>query len=134
MEVPTSGLTGPHDPLTEPMLFPSNCIRELHLQYHSWRGSTLAVLHPSYYPSLQTLAIIRSTNVPHVLSSLLSDPANSPSLKTLAFLDCVITKRFLVALKRFASSRQNATSTCLHRVVQTCRRSRGETGFKHGFG
>lgn len=38
-------------------------------------------------------------------------------MKTLAFLDGVITKRFLVALKWFASNRQNATSTWLHRVV-----------------
>jgi len=53
-----------------------------------------AALNPSYFPSLQALAIISLTGTSRVLSALLSDPASPSSLETPAFLDSVIKNRF----------------------------------------
>ena len=47
----------------------------------------------------------------------LPDPASSPSVKTLAFLDCAITEEFMVKLAWVAIERRNRTPISLHRVV-----------------
>ena len=116
-------LHGPEDPFSElplPSITLVN-IRELHLVH---RRSELApsplkptVFHPSSLPALETLALNCETSVSHFFSILFSNPSSSPSLKTLAFLDCNLTEDFMEELTEFASDRKSTTSARLHRVV-----------------
>jgi len=71
---------------------------------------------PSSFPALEALAIEHEFRTQILLSALLSDPSTSPSLKTIAFLDCELDDGFLEALTQYASNRKNATSASLHRV------------------
>ena len=67
--------------------------------------------------ALETLAIEHEVAVPHLLSALFADPSVSPSLKTLAFLNCHLDGACMEALTKFASDRKNTTSAWLYRVV-----------------
>ena len=70
----------------------------------------------SSFPALETFAVERETNL-SLLSPLLSNPSASPSLKTLAFLDCVLPEEFMKQLAWFTSDRKNTTSAWLNSVV-----------------
>jgi len=96
-------------------VLPLTSIRKFHL-VHS--GSS-EMFHPLSFPALETLIITGSynTNLSRLFSVLFSNPSLSPSLKTLEFLDCILTEEFMEELKRFASERKNTTSVRLHRVV-----------------
>ena len=115
-------------------LLPLASIREIRLKcYGSWVPPQF---HLSSFPSLEILAVdghamgdcfddeyipsltrlLGGSNVPS-LFPVLPDPASSPPLKTLAFLDCAITEDFTVKLARVALDRRNHTSTSLRRVV-----------------
>lgn len=74
------------------------------------------VFPPSSLPALETLAVEHDVAVSHLFSALFSDPSSSPSLNTLAFLDCDLDEGFMKELTRFASNRKN-TSARLYRVV-----------------
>ena len=95
-----------------PVLLLAN-VRELCLSH---RNSSI-VFPPSSFPALETLTLKYNTDVSHLFSALFSNPLFFPSLKTLEFLDCVITEEFMEELTRFASSRKNTASTWLHRVL-----------------
>ena len=73
------------------------------------------------FPALETFAIecdIQHNNdVSDAFSPLMSNPSAYPSLKPLAFLNCVITDEFMKGLTRFASRRKETASAGLHRVV-----------------
>ena len=88
------------------------------------------------FPSLETLVVlghdmnacpvggeytldisIPGSSVALPLSPVLPDPAFSPLLETLAFLDCDITEDFMDNLARLALDRKNHTSTSLRRVI-----------------
>ena len=73
--------------------------------------------HLPSFPALETFIIGLDKNLPFLLSPLLSNPAAVPSLKTLAFFDCILTEDFMGELTRFASDRRNTASAWLHRVV-----------------
>jgi len=75
------------------------------------------VFYPASFPALETLAVECDTNVLHFLSTLFSDPSASPSLKTLAFLNCAITEDFMEKLAQFAADRKNTTSAMLYHVA-----------------
>ena len=109
----------PEVPLTElsPLSFAN--IREFHLKYPEQRESVTShrVFRSSSFPALETLAVKHDTNVSATLSALLSTPASSPLLKTLAFLNCNLSEDFMKELTRFASERKNTVSAWLHRVV-----------------
>jgi len=72
---------------------------------------------PASLPALQMLAIEREVHTPHLFSALFSDPSASPSLITLAFMDCELDEGFMEALTRFAVARKNTPSASLNRVV-----------------
>ena len=72
---------------------------------------------PRDLPHLETLAIEREIDVPHILSALFVDPSTSPSLKTLAFLECHLDGACMEALAKFASDRQDTSSAWLYHVV-----------------
>ena len=73
------------------------------------------------FPSLETLAIECDiecdTDLSDALSPLISNSLDHPSLKTLAFLNCVITDEFMEGLAQFASNRKETPLAGLHRVV-----------------
>lgn len=73
------------------------------------------------FPSIETLAIECdtecNTDLSDALSPLMSNDLDHLSLKTLAFLDCVISDEFMKKLTRFASNRKDTFLAGLHRVV-----------------
>ena len=80
------------------------------------------VLHRlASFPALEKFAIecdIQHNNdVSDAFSPLMSNPSAYPPLKTLAFLNCVITDEFMEGLTRFASRRKETASAGLHRVI-----------------
>ena len=77
------------------------------------------VMRPlSHLPAIETLIIQSYIDISRAISALLSDPASSPSLKTIAFLNCDLSDDFMEELTQFASNRKNtSTSAPLHRVV-----------------
>ena len=70
--------------------------------------------------ALETLAIECDaecdTDLSDALSPLMSDSTSHPSLKTLAFLNCVISDQFMQHLAQLASNRKDAALAGLHRV------------------
>ena len=72
----------------------------------------------SHLPAIETLIIQSDIDVSRSLPDLLSNPASSPLLKTIAFLNCDLSEDFMRELTRFASIRKNtSTSARLHRVL-----------------
>ena len=116
-------LHGLEDPFSEFTLLPLpfTNIRELRL-VHRRSGRTPfplkpTVFHPPFFPALETLAVDCETSVAHLFSILFSNPSSSPSLKTLAFLDCDITEDFMEELTQFAFNRKSTASARLYRAV-----------------
>ena len=109
---------GSRTPFVEFPLLPLTSIREFRLIRRREESSTNPVIFtPSSLPALETLAIEHELTALHLLSDLFSNPSSSPSLNTLAFLDCRIDEGFMEALTHFASNRKNTTSASLYRVV-----------------
>ena len=94
-------------------------VREMHLECPGQQASTTdpRVFHPSPFPALEALAIKHDTDISATFSALLPTPASSPSLKTLAFLNCDPSKDFMKQLTRFVSNRKKTSSAWLNRVV-----------------
>jgi hypothetical protein len=108
------GPVNTESPFGEFPLLPLANVRELRLEC---RGSwILRQFRLSTFPSLEVLAVNGGSKV-SLLSPVLPDPASSPSLKTLAFLDCLITEEFMAQLAQVAFNRTNNSSTLLSRVV-----------------
>jgi len=108
-------------PFEEFSLFSLTRVREFRLWHHTPKRlrSSLSppVFNPSSFPALETLAVEGGIDLPHFLSTLLSNPPGLRSLKTLAFLNCVITEDFMQNLAQFAVGRASSPSARLHQVV-----------------
>lgn len=113
---PSSGI-----PFEEFPSLPLANVREFRLRHHApprLRTSlNPPVFNPSSFPALETLAVECDTNILHFLSALLPHPSAMPSLKTLAFFNCVITDELMEKLAQYASNRASTTSARLHHVV-----------------
>ena len=72
---------------------------------------------PSIFPALEAFAIACERSLSRLFSTLFSNPSFSPSLKTLAFLDCDLSEEFMGKLIQFVSNRKNTTSAWLRRIV-----------------
>jgi hypothetical protein len=96
----------PHLPLAS--------VRELRLKCcGEW---ILAEFCLSFFPSLEVLAIDGGSSISFLCpESSASTP--SPLLRTLAFMDYVITEDFMATLTHIALHRKNSTPNLLHRVV-----------------
>ncbi|KAF9784678.1 hypothetical protein BJ322DRAFT_861509 [Thelephora terrestris] len=109
-------------------------VRELRLKFYGpcfFSQSPLLPFPPLYhlpsFPSLEILVIDGSIDDDSIssiggpiklsLSTMLPHLTSSPSLQTLAFLDCSITEDFMGELARVALDRKNHTSASLRRVV-----------------
>jgi hypothetical protein len=108
-------------PFVEFPLFSLTDVREFRLEHRTpgrLRSSlTPPVFDPSTFPALETLAVECDTDVLHFLSALLPNPSALPALKTLAFLNCVITEDLMEKLTRFASDREGTALARLYHVV-----------------
>ena len=110
-----------HTPLVELPLLSLTNIREFRLEHHKPKRlppylNPLA-FDPSHFPALETLVVDCDVDLSLLLAPLLSNPASPSSLKTLAFLDCAITKSFMEELTQFAINRKDTASARLHHVV-----------------
>ena len=111
------------DLLTEFPLPPLTDVRVLHIRRirrdMSEPGHMIETVAfpPSSLPALETLVIENEIALSYRLSTLFSTPSSSPSLTTLAFLDCDPTDSFMEELARFASNRKNTASARLDRVT-----------------
>lgn len=96
-------------------------VREFRLEHHppGRIGSSFnpPVFNPSSFPTLETLAVECDIDVLHFLSSLLPNPSALPALKTLAFLNCIITEDLMEGLTQFASNREGTSLARLYQVV-----------------
>ena len=108
-------------PFVEFPLLPLTAVREFRFEHHTpgrLRSSlSPPVFDPSLFPSLETLAVECDTDVLHFLSALLPNPSALPSLKTLAFLNCVITEDFMEKLTKYAYDRGDTTLARLYQIV-----------------
>jgi len=109
-------------PFTEFPRLPLADIRKLHVDTRDWARiwpppDSKVFHHLSSFPALETFTIGYDTDMSLLLSPLLSTLSASPSLKTLAFLNCEISEDFMEELVRFASDRKNTTSAWLHRIL-----------------
>jgi hypothetical protein len=102
-------------------LFSLANVREFRLKHHTPKrlrpSPNFPVFDLASFPVLETLAVECDTDVLRFLSALVQNPSASPSLKTLAFLNCIITEDFMEKLVRFASDRKNTAAAGLHHVV-----------------
>ena len=109
-------------PFVEFPLLPLANIRRFRLDIYGWELFRLSpdpvvFQHMSSFPALETFAVGRETDLSLLLSALLLNPSASPTLKILAFVDCVLTEEFMKELTQFAFDRKNTTSAWLDRVV-----------------
>ena len=113
------GISESDIPFAEFPRLPLTDVRRLHLNTRWWKPirPPMVFHHLSFFPALAIFIIERDAELSHLLSALFSNPSSSPSLKALAFLDCVITEEFMEELRRFSSDRKNTTSAWLHSVV-----------------
>ena len=112
-------------PFVEFPQLPLATVRQFRLDRSRWDKfnpppDSILFGHLTSFPALETF-IVQDIDLPHLLSTLLSDPSVSPSLRTLAFSDCNLTEEFMEGLTRFASDRKKTTSAWLHRVAITHR-------------
>ena len=116
-------LHGPEDPILELLLLRLTFtnVQEFRFIYRRSQRTRSPLrrimFNPSLFPALKMLAVSCETDPSHFFSTVFSNPSSSPSLKTLAFLDCNLTEDFIEELKQFASGRKNTTSAWLHRVA-----------------
>jgi hypothetical protein len=117
-----SGRSPSDIPFVEFPRLPLTNVRQLHLTTSCWDmieppPGPAVFHHLSFFPALETLVIGFSTDLSRLLSALFSNPSSLPSLKTLAFLGCIVTGKFMEELMRFALDRKNTASAPLHYVA-----------------
>ena len=109
-------------PFVEFPRLPLANIRRFCLDIHGWELFRLSpdpvvFQHMSSFPALETFTVGREIDLSLLLSALLLNPSASPTLKILAFVDCVLTEEFMKELTQFAFDRKNTASAWLDRVV-----------------
>ena len=104
------------NPGPEFSLFNTTMVREFHAKVNPHRAVLFEPL--SRFPALETLILLGVTSFPHVsLGFLAEKPVLCPSLKTIAFVDCVLSSRVIEELGEVVARRKNSTAAWLHRVV-----------------
>lgn len=109
-------------PFAEFPLFSFSNIREFRLKHRAPERlrsslSPTLVFQSQSFPALEALSIDSDADLSTFLSTLLSNPSSSPSLRTLGFLNCVVTGYFMEKLTTFSSNRKKTTAAWLHRVA-----------------
>ena len=104
--------------LPELTLFPTTAVRELHTNIHPHKYSdpTLLLVLKGV-PALETFAISRTTFPVGLLSALTEEPVLCPSLKTIAFFDCVMDSDVTKRLGEAIAKRGGLAAVRLYRVV-----------------
>ena len=81
----------PRSPFTELPVLPLTNLKDLRIMLDEPSIS----FHPSSFPALEIFLVQCEADVSHLFSTLFPNPSFFPSLKTLGFLDCVITGEFM---------------------------------------
>lgn len=68
-------------------------------------------------PVLEALVVLQNHRYPGPLSALTEGPILCPSLKTIAFVDCMVTPDLFKQLEEVVVKRRHSTAASLHRVV-----------------
>lgn len=98
--------------LEPPPLLPYESIQELCLTH-----SDPMVFNPLLFPALETLVLVHTIGVSHVLSSLFSSPGSLPLFRTLKFENCNRYEDYMEKLVQFAVQRKNTSVEPLAKVV-----------------
>jgi len=98
-------------------LFPTGAVREFHLHCRSYRDQGQLSWPLERLPALEALAFDRTSVVPGFLSALTKKPILCPSLKTIAFLNCMVSRETIDELEEVLAKRENSDASRLHRVV-----------------
>ena len=103
--------TTPHNLYKELDLFATGTVRKFHLPQNRL-SQVLEQL-----PALETLIISQGYPGPKFLSALAREPVLCPSLKTIAFLDCLMNYETVCGLEWVLAKREDSAAIRLQRVV-----------------
>lgn len=95
--------------------FATGTVREFHLAVTNQSYRLPQVLEQ--LPALEALVISQGCVSPEFLSVLAMEPVLCPSLNTIAFLDCEVTRAAADQLEEILAKRANSTAARLHRIV-----------------
>jgi len=99
-------------------LFVTEAVREFHVNFDSLSLDGDSLSWPlRRLPALEALALFGSHLPPGLLSPLAEEPVLCPSLKTIAFFDCRVTKSLIKELEEVLAKRRDSTAARLYRVV-----------------
>lgn len=108
--------TAPHSLYEALDLFATGTVREFHLPCTSEHCTHLSWALERL-PALEVLVVYKGRPGPTFLSALAKEPVLSPSLNTIAFLECDMTSGIVPGLEEVAAKRKHSTAARLHRVV-----------------
>jgi len=109
----------PFGTYSEFSLFPITTVRELYVRLDPYSDLSCPL---SQLPALETLVLVDIHALPtQAFDFLTEQPVLCPSLKTIAFLDCVLNSKTIGELEEGIAGRKNSTAAWLHRIVIVCK-------------
>ena len=114
-QYPGSTPTPVHD---VPNLFVTGAVREFHLNFHTLDPGGCYLSRPlERLPALEALVLSEMRLPSGSLSALTKELILCPSLKTIAFFDCVVNSYTIKELEWIQAKRRDSTAAQLYRVV-----------------
>lgn len=105
----------PFGTYSEFSLFPITTVREFHVKIDPYSDLSWPL---SQLPALETLVLVGVPAFPiQAFAFLTEQPVLCPSLKTIAFFDCVLNSRATRELEEGVARRKNSTAAWLHRIA-----------------
>ena len=105
----------PFGTYSEFSLFPITTVREFHVKIDPYSDLSWPL---SQLPALETLVLVDVPTFPtQAFAFLTEQPVLCPSLKTIAFFDCVLNSKATKELEDGVARRKNSTAAWLHRIA-----------------
>jgi len=105
----------PFGTYSEFSLFPTTTVREFHVKIDPYSDLSWPL---SQLPALETLVLVDVPTFPtQAFAFLTEQPVLCPSLKTIAFFDCVLNSKATRELEEGVARRKNSTAAWLHRIA-----------------
>ena len=99
-------------------LFVTTAVREFHVNAHTLDPGGHYLSWPlKQLPALEALVLSETRLSSGSLSGLAKEPILCPSLRTIAFFDCMVTKDVVKELEEVLAKRRDSTAARLYRVV-----------------
>ena len=99
-------------------LFVTTAVREFHVDVHTLDPGGYYLSWPlKQLPALEALVFSETRLLSGSLSGLAEEPILCPSLRTIAFFDCMVTKDVVKELEEVLAKRRESTAARLYRVV-----------------